>query len=324
MTNRVPFIKDPVEVQIPGPYIYKDWLLSGLPIPADEHKLQDYLDTYLNIGKKEDRGCTFVALTPAVYVEVSYYPWARSLWNDEIGFCTSQFEVTLTIFAVRLDLQKRPIDIVATVAYAFVSNSWSLITGRAILGITKLLGNIETSVTPGQVYPTSLESLAQRELGADQPIQSYPILSIDAQAADRPAYEGVCNRLGPVDALYGRHGALPFSQRLTSHFEIPVEELVELCRNVTIAYGVPAVQLKQLRDSESPEKACFQGLVECTFKGSMDSFGLLAPGRVTFKPLASLQICPRLGVKRTSSPIFPYYLTANGKLGDIRNLYITT
>jgi hypothetical protein len=194
--------------------------------------------------------------------------------------------------------------------FLIVDNPWSAFSGRDVLGYPKLLGNFGPF---SQQKPyTTISTLA---FAPGQPKASLqPVVKIDRSQAGAPRPRG-----------NWPWGDLDFNRLRPAHQ--PLEKSL-----VYEAGILPTVQMKQFRDAEDPENACYQAILESeTLIESISDMGELPPTQVTImdypgEDYPGLDLAASLGIEsgKPLQPISQYYLECSFNFGDVVTLFVNT
>ncbi len=267
-----------------------------------------------------------------VMISVVTYDKMYSAPHPELGF-TSQEEIIFSIPVVKRNSLGIPVGVAFFAPYCFVTDDWSIITGRCVLGYPKSEGWFELpGVDPNQCppypspgstpeFPIRVSARALRKLTHDeaaepelvfhvpqQPEPDYPSIPLDDKVKAWP--------FGPVDGLYGREGLLPIEE----------EEVVKLLESLA-GIGAPQLTLKQFRDADVTSDACYQALVDfdILFK-KFHGAGLLRLAEMRLHDYPSLNIAKRLGLAGNPvagesdvysfKPVFAYWYSGDFTLED--------
>jgi hypothetical protein len=230
--------------------------------------VQRYCDTHLNLGSDKDRGFRYgpAPIFPYAALMSVQYPVMMSYCADKLGYnevpfakrgYTSQNEIYVAIPVVRYGLGPVRALLDASVEWALpfvaVDNSTSSFSGREMLGLPKLKGELSfgegsfprsfaaAAKLPGWTSPDSVQQLLPfLEIVTGPPIGSGPgtvpsrsVWRLFAGHYARQALEGVAAVASSLDTL--SMGLMPNPMHV--------------------------VALKQFRDAAKPDEAVYQALV---------------------------------------------------------------
>jgi hypothetical protein len=83
------------------------------------------------------------------------------------------------------------------------------------------------------------------------------------------------------------------------------------------------VQLKQIRDAEQVEVACYQALIHAEFAVDRMELKSLPAAEITIPRYDSLRIEQELGLMgETLQPLWQYSVVCDLKYGNVRNLFV--
>lgn len=269
-----------------------------------------------------------------VMIAVVTYDRMYAAPRPDLGY-TSQEECVFSIPMVRWNSLGVPVEVAFFAPYCFVTNDWSIITGRSVLGYPKVEGWFDLpGVVPGNVppypspspsktpeVPISVRARAITEFKVGEAAEPEVLLEVPEQPlheiADIPVDdEPEAWPFGPVDPLYGSGSTF-----------FPVDERVADLLRTYAGVGAPQVALKQFRDVDTVTTACYQGLVDFhVLVGKFGGSGLLHTVYMHLHDYPSLNIAKRLGLSAKSvpghddvyeiTPIFAYWYLGNFSLED--------
>jgi hypothetical protein len=288
----VAFIQRTDNPEIPPPYNFPGITIMSFRLPAKLAKLQALCDDLLNIGSIADRGFEYRAFLDFVDMEIVTYP--KMLFAEKPyshwGFATQQ-ELYFRFFVWKFfdfgGLQF-PADIFPQLffPYIFVDNSWSMISGRNVIGFPKVMACFQpTPVLGASPLNITASALVLKTHSEDTKLEFHPIVEIrqaDASAVATTVAPGLPSGLWPWTALAKTAIADPYLQEQLPDFPIDIPT------------PFSTVQMKQFRDL--PTDACFQGLVQTPFiPSNFGALNPLPPVTVTVHKYASLDIASSLG-----------------------------
>ena len=170
--------------------------------------------------------------------------------------------------------------------FIFVDNSWSMISGRNVIGFPKVMACFQpTPVLGASPLNITASALVLKTHSEDTKLEFHPIVEIrqaDASAVATTVAPGLPSGLWPWTALAKTAIADPYLQEQLPDFPIDIPT------------PFSTVQMKQFRDL--PAGACFQGLVQTPFiPSNFGALNPLPPVTVTVHKYASLDIASSLG-----------------------------
>lgn len=273
MSIRVPYVQSGASQQVPPPYHFPDVTVNAFYMNVSMERVQRYCDMYLNIGDEKTREYVYRPLAAWPYATVLYlnYPTMISAAPasphlGEVPYsdrgAISQTEVFVAIPVVRYGRgAKRLITDTAlewALPFIVVGNPMSSVCGREMLGLGKLLAEIENGV--GR-YPESfhgrisLPGWPDDEPGTMQRMQEFmrietkPVLP--TPAGTQPPYRTLATLMESPEASKLVGGLSTVSNFIDS-FSLGL-----------IPTSMRTVGLKQYRDAADPQRAVYQALVTC-------------------------------------------------------------
>ena len=299
------------------PYDFPEITMMSFRLPATVANLQALCDKYLNIGTLEDRGFEYRALFGFVDMELVTYP--KMMFAQEPfsrwGFASQQ-ELYFRFFVWKFIslggiLFPDPIPELFF-PFMFVDNSWSMTSGRAVLGFPKVMVQFDpTPVLNANPLNITASALVLKTFSPTTKLDWQPIVEIKpstSTAAPKAAPGG----LWPWDGASGR-------------IRISVlDHLLQLLL-AAIPNAFSTVQLKQSR--ERPNEACYQAVVSTPFTPSnMQLPNPLPPVTITVNPYASLDIPGSLGFPAgvPLRPSLQFSVSLDMSMSRARNLFVNS
>lgn len=278
----IPYVQSAASLDVPPPYHFPNVTVNSFVWEMEVSLIKHYCDTYLNLGAPEERGYTYrpAVFWPYANLMVLQYPVMIATGTyehleGEVPYCDrgtiSQTEVFVALPVMRYG--KGPLGLLTESALEWalplivVGNPISSVCGREMLGLGKLLADIECG--EGK-YPGSFETLMKlpgwRDRHADTMQELLPILSIET-APTLPTFrrkrKGTGkNDQGPdLDSLSTlmasrEMGWVVGQMQSASNF-------VDQTSLETIPTEMRTIGLKQYRDAGDPGRAVYQALVSC-------------------------------------------------------------
>jgi hypothetical protein len=309
------FIQQAGDPQIPPPYVFKDVSIKSFRLPADGRALVALCDRMLNIGDDKARGFSYRPMLPFVDLEVLTYGRMESQAKgfDMLGH-SKQHELLFRLLVVKWEEVLGiglPTEIAIFVPYIFVDNTWSVTTGREVIGYPKLLASFELPST--DPYPISVSTDVLAKYGRSTKQERKPLIDIKGKSGKLPDLKAFAFSMWPCGALNLASLGLATLHPLLSNLSQPL-------------FRVPIVQLKQIRDAENPAHACYQALVHADFEVERIGEAVpLPPAEITIHEYDSLRVTEILGLQEFSvRPTWQYSLTCDLRLGNVKNLYVVS
>lgn len=313
----VPYAPPPQsDPEFPPPYRFEQVLARVFPIVAPYQRAMDVCDRFINDIARRDHFPFRIEPLPLLLgppdralVRISIVTYGRlmSATYPELGF-SKQNELLFDI-PIRLSEGVESPKCGVFVPYVFVNNDWSLISGRDVLGYPKLRGHF----SPDSL-PTRVDVRAMREYGQDS--EAKPMLLLDVAgsmsreagtASDQTAWP-----FGPVGQMFGRDSPYPLDEDLLN--------LMQKCAGSTTWN----VALKQFRDAEQPDKACYQALVDSNLVlTKFYGHRWFPPATLRLHTYESLDLGKIFGIGGELQSDQPYSLSYDVLLKDVRNLHVT-
>jgi hypothetical protein len=286
----VAFIQRNDNPEIPPPYNFPGITIMSFRLPAKLAKLQALCDQLLNIGSIADRGFEYRAFLDFVDMEIVTYPkmlFAEKPYS-QWGFASQQ-ELYFRFFVWKFfDFGgvQFPANLFPELffPYIFVDNSWSMISGRNVIGFPKVMAQFyPTTVLGANPLNITASALVLKTHSEDTKLDFHPI--VDIRQAD-PAALAVAPAL-PV-------GLWPWAGLAKTAIADPYLQAQMPDIPIDIPTPFSTVQMKQFRDL--PANACFQALVQTPFMPSIPSaLTPLPPVTVTVHSYKSLDMPSDLG-----------------------------
>jgi Acetoacetate decarboxylase (ADC) len=314
MTQFIERVDDP---EIPPPYTFPGVTIHSFELEADIECLKELCDTLLNIGSPAQRGFEYRPLLPYVALEVLIYPKMTSDTGRfaNLGY-VSQYEAYFRFPVVKFEaigLLRVPTEVSNFFPYLFVDSSWSAFSGRNVIGFPKVIGTITQETDPNKPYSASVKvpvfPKPQTKQSVEEviSIQTGTVGSAGASAKKWPwAITSMKDLVGDAESLL-----------------VELEEMFDPDFFSTI-------QLKQIRDAEDPNTACFQGLIHSRFKvDHVSPPQLYDSASIDLHSFESLKMVSELGLSPSNpiKPVLAYHTTCNmtfGACGATKNLFINT
>jgi hypothetical protein len=293
----ISFIQQDDNPEIPPPYKFPGITIMSFRLPATLEKLQALCDQMLNIGSLADRGFEYRAITDFVDMEIVTYP---KMTFDEKPYSnwgyTSQQELYFRFFVWKLIsfggvLFPDPLDPLPHLFFPFiyVDNSWSMISGRNVIGFPKVMAQFyPTPMLGANPLKITASALALKKHSPTTKLDWQPIVEINPTTGAAP-------QLAQVQGTWPWVG-------LAGNVKDPIlDEFLQLISQFPFFFTT--VQLKQFRDL--PTGTCFQAVVNTEFEASnIAGLNPLPPVTVTIHEYDSLKIPSSLGLP-ANTPLQP-------------------
>lgn len=325
--------------QAPPPFRFEDVDIQMFQVAADGVKLEAICDYFINDFAAQNnypfRIHPLLGSAPGiVHIELLRYGrmYSTAPGHEQLGY-SSQHELMFSIPVVFTNLIGIPLAVGMFVPHICVDEAFSMITGREVVGFPKVDAEFEMPAEVWDVDGCVVSALAAQPYSPSSPIEFKPLLETKTTVAplmpfssdlldsrvnlnDYGQLPGQVARplwpYGPIDELYGRDSQFAVDPR--------VRHLLEQSAGI----GLTSYSLKQFRDAEVPDKACYQALVEAsTSIHQFGSGGLLPPTEITIHEYASIEIIQQLGLDTqgsTINPLFGIWYKADFTMTGLKNL----
>jgi hypothetical protein len=304
--------------EIPPPYAFPGMTIMSFRLPATMAKLQNLCDDLLNIGTLQQRGFEYRAFLDFVDMEIVTYPkmvFAQAPYSTW-GYASQQ-ELYFRFFVWKFVwvsgiLIPEPMP-EFFIPFIFVDNSWSMISGRNVIGFPKVMAEFSpTPVLNANPFQISASALVLQTHAPTTKLDRRTIVSIDPVNGQAQTPNG--NDLWPWIGL-----AAGIANPLLNEY---LQELL-----ASIPYAFSTVQLKQFRDASSLTEACYQAVVATQFTPSnIGAPVALPPVTVTVGQYASLDIPGSLGFPADTplQPLLQYAVTLDMRASNATNLFVNS
>jgi hypothetical protein len=304
--------------EIPPPYEFPGITMLSFRLPAVMANLQNLCDQWLNIGTLAQRGFEYRACFDFVDLEIVTYPrmtFAESPYSTW-GYAT-QHELYFRFFVWKLQYAcglLLPTEMPELFfPYIFVDNSWSMITGRNVIGFPKVMAQFNRTPIPmPNPFPITMSALVMDRYATTTKLDWKQIVTVTADPVGAAAEQPGPGNIWPWVEL-GAGIADPL--------------LNEGLQNVLTALpnAFSTVQLKQFRDASSLTDACYQAVVATPFTPSnIGAPNPLPPAAVTVSAYDSLNIPKALGIPAGAPlhPILQYSVTLDMSMSAGTNIFV--
>jgi len=157
--QNIPFAQSSTSEQVPPPYHFPGVTVNAFVWPVDIARVQAYCDQTFNLGTEEERGFNYRPAPMWPYATLLFLDYPVMLSSNplpqDIGAMPysdrgiiSQTEVFIALPVIRYGTNVRTLITQSTLEWALpfivVGNPMSSVCGREMLGLGKLLADIET------------------------------------------------------------------------------------------------------------------------------------------------------------------------------------
>jgi hypothetical protein len=269
---------------IAGPFHFPDVTLQVFPLLADRDKLEELLKNYLNdplaqrgmfgLTGSRQGGWRFETLGSYVYMMITVYGDEKgAMWSgtNNIGGFFDR-EVTFTVPVKWFDENGELITVAMIEPFTYSNNSRAVATDREVNGYNSIRANIES---PSDVWLTPSGPIAKRQF-LHLETEVIPALNTGAKADNRTLIE-VVERHMLTDAsdatwrwvadTWGRAAIEELKRKYCATVgDAEVVNDVKALALEVLAHGAPVnrVIVKQYRDGEALDRACYQAIVKAT------------------------------------------------------------
>jgi Acetoacetate decarboxylase (ADC) len=313
----VDYIPRPDDPSIPPPYDFPGVTIMSFRLPANAADLQKLCDEQLNIGTLEQRGFEYRVFFDFVDMEIVTYPKMRfaeapySKWG-----CASQQEMYFRIYVWKFLsigglLFPDPVP-EWFIPFIFVDNSWSVISGRDVIGFPKVMARFSpTPMLNADPFQICASVLALKKHTPATKLDWHPLVTINPTGAAADAAPG---GLWPWIGLEA--GILdPFLNEL-------LQELLIFAPDV-----FSTVQLKQFRDPSNLTEACYQAIISTPFAlSNLRPPQPLPPATITVDRYASIDIPKSLGFSAgvPLQPMLQFQVTLDMSMDSANTLFVNS
>jgi hypothetical protein len=250
--------------------------------PIAPAAVQKYCDTYFNLGDADERGFVYKAVAnwPYATLIVIEYPVMVATGHlrtaddkgeiKDVAFAdrayTSQNEVFVALpvlrHGTRLETMLTKADVEWVLPFIIVDNPQSAVCGREMLGLEKLLAEIDCreSVEPDSFCAAvRLPGWMAARSGQLQAMHRFLEVKTGAAAPTVRGHKA-------VDSLWTLFGSRSASSAIGAMSGL--SDFVEDITAGLLPTSMQTVSLKQIRDAAQPQTAVYQALVSCRSKYS--------------------------------------------------------
>lgn len=263
------FVQSVANQQMPPPYYFPNVTAYSFAFDISMETVQDYCNTYFNLGNPSDRGFMYRSLPifPFGMLMVIEYPRMitkeRAVLDQMVPFLergyATQNEVFVTFPVVRHGTRLGNFLVNAAVEWTLpfiaVDNSTSAFSGREILGLDKLYADIALG---SSAFPESFSAHVSipgwPSLNPDVLQEKLDFLSI-ATGPPTPYPSNSPQVTSPWTVLGSK-----FARGTVERLAAAVDGLDTISAGL-LPTQMHLVALKQFRDAQDPQKAVYQALV---------------------------------------------------------------
>lgn len=309
-----------------GPFTIKGCRMYNFVVAANHEKLRALFAKCLNTPSGGVVDFWPVGLPDLSYVLFSFVDMQhQSAREPTLGWIREQ---EFTIFALGLDfnsLRNGDRSFAFFIPYIFVDSDAALIVGREVYGFPKRLGRL--TLPPGDAAPTvptifSLDTLVIPGNTPETEAICKRLIEIRPTGDGKPKpHEGVFTSLEDLTREVAKRmfgGPITILRRLEEHLE---EHLIDIGKETGL--GVPLVFLKQSRDSEFQDRACYQSIVASSFQlTGFKGAGFLSDYQITLYDYPSDPIREDFGLPQgTLTPKLGFYVDFDFNVPPGRELW---
>jgi len=239
-------------------------MLYGFFFAGDKVKLQNILDQRLNFAAEQTKR-KYTVLTNDILATFATTPKAISLDANghQLGYTVEDELVlwTLTMESVKVGNTWKPNRLMYFIPYIFVNNILTAVAGREIYGIPKTMG---TFLIPKQLKDATYfraSTSGFRTFHPESIYEEYPLFVVEAVPSEEKNIAKVW--ANSKDAL------LDLRKLVVSNENIIKELDLHFCFNGIkdlLSARLPSVMLKQFRNLDKGNSACYQRLVEAPYQ----------------------------------------------------------
>lgn len=331
------YIEGYCDPQMPPPYKFEGVRIWSFPLLASYPKVQALVDRYLRPSDSQNadvsfdpvlRGSGNHAVSSLVYMMVIDY--GRMACATPPGSLQGYFKQKEYLFGIPvLGHFGGKAQIAFFCPYIFVDCDWSMICGNTVLGYPKqpawfslpaqgdypILIDAPVMVKYSPETQQSWQRLADIRQGSRLEQGMVNLVNDVGEMIGhvfKDAVEDAAGDLagdlsrhwpfGPIERLFGEGGAFPLEDDLRGQFH---------SQSQMMSYDI--VQLKQFRNAQFPDQACYRSLLTCTSAlTKISSFRLLGEPAIRLPSYASLDIAGSLGLFASPNgvirPLMPYMI----------------
>lgn len=197
--------------------------------------------------------------------------------------------------------------------YLFLDNPVALLTGREVFGFHKQMGWVTLPPPGADELSFKVDAFGTTTGGANAQWQQLPLLSL---SGSKPI-TSIGEALTDLASVIAHLGELMPDIRLR-----PGLPLLEEFARCLVHGWAPLTFLKQFRDVENPNLACYQAICTSDMQlNALHGVRLLEPGTLSVSPVANLPICDHLGIAASGQTGYGVELVADMTLYPGRELW---
>lgn len=270
----IPYVQSSNSQDVPPPYHFPNVTVNTFIWEAEVRAVQRYCDKFLNLGTREERGFEYRPAANWPYAMLIFLDYPEMISSNrepedigEVAYSergiTSQREVFVCLPVIRYG--NGPLgritnsDVECVLPFIVVSKPWSCICGREMLGLGKLLADIEMG--EGH-YPESFAGSVSlpgwkdsTHIGAFQ--QHLPFLEVTTG----PVLPTFRLEKSPEKSLATLLQSPAASLGITTMSDI--SNFIDFVSSGLAPTAMRTLGLKQYRDAKYPDRAIYQALVSC-------------------------------------------------------------
>lgn len=313
----VQFIVRADNPEISPPYDFPDMSIMSFRLPANVANLQKLCDDLLNIGSLQRRGFEYRAVAGFVDMDIVTYP---KMLFDQAPYSGWGFATQQELYFRFLIWKHEPIPGTGilfpaalpewTFPFIFVDNSWSMISGRNVIGFPKVMAQFyPTPVYDPSPFDITVRALALKTYSTATQLDWQPVVEIKPASGTSSPPAG--------NWPWIELGALAF----------PTLEPYLQAFLATVPTTFSTIGLKQFRDASSLTEACYQAVVATHFAlYHVGAATALPAATVMVKQYASLDIPGSLGFAANTplQPMLQYAATVSMKAPGATNLFVNS
>ncbi len=276
------------------PYEQAGTHLTAWPLKADRNALQAICDKAFNQpsgGAVEYRPVLSTVLLVFANIEKVTSLDSRDKsrgWVDEVDIC-----FWMLVGAYKEKNGKKELDhLVWYIPYIWVTNGYTMATGREVFGYPKAFGWANLPLHARDQGPFWADALVIPQFTADTPVTRQRIVEVTRE----PEHFGSLTEWAEHEKT---EAFLAIAKILADVGEADCDWplLLSIAKDL-LGFHIPSVFLKQFRDATSSTAACYQAIIETNFTiNGFRGAGLLPEGwSVDVRSYASHQIVKTLGL----------------------------
>lgn len=258
------YIKYPGDPTRPQPYILKNARLWGCGLKGDQHKLQELCNKYLNEPRLlpgeslEDLTPFYRTFSNDVFLIFDIVESVTTGKNSRIVF--KQPGELLFCFPCIVFDGIEPIGNVWYIPFIYLDdNDPSIVTGREVYGFHKVWADFE-SVPRIDELSNGIEELAELTMSSEWTFKSEENISASE----------ITESSKKRNLITIKERDKSFLDKIYEHIFVNLDDLIErFFENLPNQVKVKVVNLKQFRDAEDTENACYKAIIEAAFTAQL-------------------------------------------------------